>query len=277
MPTTRNQFGTTPEGVAVERFTLANASGLEADIITYGGTLAAVRAPDRSGTPGDVVLGFDSLEGYLGEHPYLGALIGRFGNRIAAGRFELNGQTYTLAQNNGPNHLHGGPGGFHRRVWSARELDTVGGPTVELAYHSADGEEGYPGNLAVTVVYTLTDRDELRIDYTASTDRDTVVNLTNHAYFNLAGAGDILDHELELAAARFVPIDETQIPYGELRPVAGTPMDFRTATRIGLQNRHSHWRADRRRQRADSQWPGLRSHLGARQHQHWAGVRGAGV
>jgi aldose 1-epimerase len=230
---TRSSFGTTPDGVAVERFTLTNAHGVQAQVTTYGATLVALRAPDRAGALGDVVLGFDDLAGYLGDQPYLGAVCGRVANRIDRGRFELSGETYTLAINNGPNHLHGGPGGFHRRVWAARERESADGPSVELAYLSPDGEEGYPGNLSVAVVYTLTDRDELRLDYAATTDRDTVVNLTNHAYFNLAGGGDILDHEIELAASRFVPIGPTLIPTGELRAVRGTPFDFTTPERIG--------------------------------------------
>jgi aldose 1-epimerase len=233
MPISRHAAGHAGEAT-VERYTLSNARGLEADILTYGGALAALRAPDRSGALGDVVLGFDTLEPYLGDQPYLGALIGRYGNRIARGRFELNGKTYSLACNNGPNHLHGGPAGFHRKVWAARERASADGAALELAYLSRDGEEGYPGNLAVTVVYTLTDRDELRIDYAATTDRDTVLNLTNHTYFNLSGGSNILDHELELAASRFLPIDDTLIPLGELRPVRGTPMDFTARTPIGV-------------------------------------------
>ena len=233
MPITRDIFGRTPDGAAIDRFSLRNANGLEADIITWGGIVTALRVPDRNGALVDVTLGFDTLEPYLQEHPYFGALIGRFGNRIARGRFELNGKTYRLACNNGPNHLHGGPEGFHRRVWSGQERDSGDGPGLELTYLSHDGEEGYPGNLSVTVVYTLTDRDELRIDYTATTDQDTILNLTNHTYFNLAGQGDILGHELRLAASRFVPIDQTLIPTGELRPVAGTPMDFNSLTPIG--------------------------------------------
>lgn len=224
-------FGTTPDGSSIDRYTLVNANGLSAGIITYGGTLTSLRVPDRSGVLRDVVLGFDTLAPYLAEHPYFGSLIGRYGNRIAGGRFELNGASYTLACNDGPNHLHGGPVGFHRRIWQAQA--GADDRSLELCYLSRDGEEGYPGNLAVTVVYTLTDQDELRIEYTATTDQDTVINLTNHAYFNLAGAGDILDHELELAASHFLPIDATLIPLGELRSVQNTPLDFTTATVIG--------------------------------------------
>lgn len=233
MPISHHAFGLAGDGTPIERYTLTNANGLEAGIMTYGGIVTALRVPDRHGVLGDVVLGFETLAPYLGEHPYFGALIGRYGNRIAAGRFALNGVTYTLARNNGPNHLHGGPNGFHRRVWRAREQASADGPGLELTYESGDGEEGYPGNLSVAVVYALTDRDELRIDYTATTNRDTVVNLTNHAYFNLAGGGDMLGHELELAASHFLPIDATLIPLGELRPVRATPMDFTAPARIG--------------------------------------------
>jgi aldose 1-epimerase len=234
MTISQHTLGVTNDGATIERYTLANANGLEADIMTYGGTLMALRVPDRSGTPGDVVLGFETLAPYLDEHPFFGSTIGRYGNRIARGRFELNGSIHTLACNDGPNHLHGGPNGFHRRIWSARGQASDGGPSLELTYLSRDGEEGYPGNLSVTVTYTLTERDELRIDYTAVTDRDTVIKLTNHTYFNLAGGGDILAHELELPASQFLPIDATLIPLGELRPVRLTPMDFTAPTPIGL-------------------------------------------
>jgi len=233
MPISRQTFGATSDGTTIERYTLTNGHGLEADIMTYGGTLTALHVPDRDGALGDVVLGFEELAPYLGPHPFFGSLVGRYGNRIAHGRFELNGATYTLARNDGPNHLHGGPNGFHRQVWRASERASADGSGLELNYLSRDGEEGYSGNLAVTVVYTLTEDDGLRIDYTATTDSDTVVNLTNHAYFNLAGGGDILGHELQLAASRFLPIDATLIPIGELRPVQGTPLDFSAPTPIG--------------------------------------------
>ena len=232
MSITCQPFGQTPDGAPIERYTLTNANGLEAAIITYGGTLTALRVPDRDGEFGDIVLGFDTLAAYLGDHPFFGALVGRFCNRIAGAQFTLNGTTYLLARNDGVNHLHGGPHGFHRAIWHASERSSDEGPSLELHYLSRDGEEGYPGNLSVTVIYTLTDQNALRIDYTATTDRDTVVNLTNHAYFNLAG-GDILSHELELDGTRFLPIDETLIPIGELRPVQDTPMDFTTSTAIG--------------------------------------------
>jgi aldose 1-epimerase len=232
MSIVRSAFGVTSAGVAIDRYVLT-AGDVEAEVITYGGTLIALRSPDRNGNQADVLLGFDTLTPYLGAHPFFGSLVGRFGNRIAGGRFTLNDIAYVLAQNNGPNHLHGGPGGFHQVVWEAHEHTSPDGPAVALRYVSADGEEGYPGTLTVTVVYILTAQGALRIDYTASTDRDTVVNLTNHAYFNLTGSGDILDHEMQIAAARFVPVDATLIPTGELRPVADTPMDFRTPARIG--------------------------------------------
>jgi aldose 1-epimerase len=233
MSVTRELFGTTADDVAIDRYTLTNANGVAAAITTCGGTLVSLRAPDRRGTLGDVVLGFDMLEQYLGDHPYFGALVGRYGNRIAGGRFQLHGVEYALARNDGPNHLHGGPHGFHRAIWQAQAHPSDSAPALALTYHSHDGEEGYPGNLHVTVVYTLSQQNQLQIDYTATTDQATIVNLTNHAYFNLAGAGDILGHQLQLHATRFLPINSTLIPTGELRPVAGTPMDFTTPTAIG--------------------------------------------
>jgi len=233
MPITRDTFGVTPGGITIDRYTLTNANGLAAAIITYGGTLTALRVPDRHGALGDVTLGFETLEPYLAAHPFFGSLIGRYGNRIAGGRFTLDGVAYALACNDGPNHLHGGPDGFHRAIWSARERMSDDGPGLELTYLSRDGEAGYPGNLAVAITYTLTERDALRIDYTATTDRATVINLTNHAYFNLAGRGAILGHDLQLAASQFLPIDATFIPLGQLRPVQGTPMDFTAPARIG--------------------------------------------
>ncbi|GAC1385153.1 MAG: galactose mutarotase [Herpetosiphon sp.] len=226
-------FGSTKDGTQVDRYRLVNAGGLEASIITYGGIVTALRVPDRHGVLGDVVLGFDTLAPYLGDVPYFGALIGRYGNRIAHGRFSLNGRAYTLPCNDGPNHLHGGPHGFHRAVWSGQDITANDGPSVQLTYRSRDGEDGYPGNVSVTVVYTLTDQNALHIAYTATTDAPTVINLTNHSYFNLTGSGTILDHQLELAASHFLPVNPTMIPTGELRAVHGTPMDFMEATSIG--------------------------------------------
>lgn len=228
-------FGKTEDGTSIERYTLKNAHGVEVDVITWGGIVTRIVVPDRKGTPGDVALGYDTLEPYLKPHPYFGALVGRYGNRMANGQFTLNGKTYTLAKNNGPNSLHGGLKGFDKRVWKARGVTTPHGPGVELSYVSADGEEGYPGTLTTTVTYALGADNALRIDYQATTDKDTVLNLTNHSYFNLAGvgAGDILSHEMQILADRFTPVGETLIPTGELRPVEGTPFDFRTPTRIG--------------------------------------------
>jgi aldose 1-epimerase len=230
---TRAPFGTAKDGTPVDIFTLRNANGVEARICNYGGIVVSLRVPDRNGVLGDVVLGYDNLDGYTKSSPYFGCLIGRYGNRIAKGKFTLNGKEYTLATNNYPNHLHGGIKGFDKVVWQARGVPSLLGPTVELRYVSKDGEEGYPGNLTVTAVYTLTDDNALRLDYSATCDRDTVVNLTQHSYFNLAGKGDILGHLVYINAERFTPVDSTLIPTGELRPVAGTPFDFRTATAIG--------------------------------------------
>jgi aldose 1-epimerase len=232
MGITNELFGTTADGEPIDLYTLAQPSGLEARIMTYGGTLVSLRMPGSEG-PANVVLGFDALAPYLAGHPFFGALVGRFGNRIANGRFQLHGVEYVLARNDGDNHLHGGPRGFDKVVWRATPREDAGAPTLDLTYLSRDGEEGYPGNLEVTVAYTLTDDSGLRIDYQAKTDRDTVVNLTNHSYFNLAGAGDILAHEMRIPAQRFLPTDASLIPTGERRPVDGTPMDFTHPTAIG--------------------------------------------
>jgi aldose 1-epimerase len=226
-------FGKTPEGVPVQIYTLTNKHGLEARITNYGGIVVSLRTPDRHGEMADVVLGFDSLEGYLtSPSPYFGALIGRYGNRIAHARFALNGVEHKLAANNGENSLHGGARGFNKVVWTPRELSDGG---LDLTYLSKDGEEGYPGNLRVTVTYHLTDSNALQIEYAASTDKDTVLNLTNHSYFNLKGegAGDILGHSVTLNADRYTPVDGGLIPLGELRAVNGTPFDFRKSTPIG--------------------------------------------
>lgn len=232
---TSRPFGTAPDGAAVTLYTLTNANGLEAGIITYGGIIVSLKTPDRTGAMADIVLGFDTLDGYLKGHPYFGAIVGRYGNRIANGQFVLDGKTYPLAKNNGPNALHGGLKGFDKAVWKARIVEAAGDRALELTHVSPDGDEGYPGKLSVTVTYTLTAHDELRIAYRATTDKPTVVNLTNHTYFNLAGpaGADILQHQVMLDADRFTPVSDTLIPTGELRPVQGTPFDFRTATAIG--------------------------------------------
>lgn len=235
----KTKFGTTKDGQAVDLYTLTNANGMVARVITYGALLTELHVPDRAGTTADVVLGFKTLEAYEGAHPYFGATIGRVANRIAKGKFRLNGQEYVLATNNGPNHLHGGLRGFDKRVWKAQTVPATGGAAVKFTYTSADMEEGYPGNVAATVVYTLTNANELRFDYTATTDKPTPVNLTNHSYFNLAGEGQgtILDHDLTIMADRYTPVDETLIPTGEIASVRGTVMDFNRSTPIGARIR----------------------------------------
>jgi aldose 1-epimerase len=231
----RESFGRTRGGQAVDIYTLKNRRGSEARITTYGGAVVSLKVPDRAGKFDDVVLGFDDIEGYEKTTTYIGSLVGRYANRIARGRFTLGGTEYKLATNNGENHLHGGVRGFDKMVWKARPLNVRGGSALELTYLSRDGEEGYPGNLSVRVVYTLTDTNELRIEYYATTDKDTVINLTNHNYYNLAGqgSGDILGHVLTVNADRFTPTDAGAIPTGELRPVKGTPFDFTRPTAIG--------------------------------------------
>jgi len=232
---TKESFGKTSDGQGVDIYTLTNRHGVEAKITNYGGIVTSLKVPDRNGKLDDVVLGFDNLDAYLKRNPYFGAIIGRYGNRIAKGHFTLNGVEYKLAVNNGENHLHGGIKGFDKIVWNARVLKVPNAAALELTYLSKDGEEGYPGNLSVKVIYTLTNANEVKIDYSAITDKDTVVNLTNHSYFNLAGQGngDILDHRLFINAARFTPTDAGSIPTGELRRVPGTPFDFTRLTAIG--------------------------------------------
>ncbi|RSK33314.1 galactose mutarotase [Hymenobacter metallilatus] len=239
MPTS-SVFGKLADGTEVPLYTLTNAHGLKATITPYGGTLTSLLVPDKAGKLGDVVLGFDELAGYLApvykqEGPYFGALIGRYGNRIARGKFTLDGQPYSIPANNAPNTLHGGKEGFDKKLWTAEPGTSAAGQTLTLTYLSKDGEEGYPGTLTVKVVYTLTQDDALRLDYTATTDKPTVLNLTNHSYFNLNAASGkgILDHELTLNADRFTPVDNTLIPTGVLQQVQGTPMDFRQPHRIG--------------------------------------------
>ena len=230
----KTAFGTLPDDRAVDLYTLRNAQGMTVKITTYGGAITSWTAPDKAGKYEDITLGCDSLAGYLRGTPFFGALIGRYGNRIAKGKFTLDGTAYALATNNIGNALHGGIQGFDKVLWTAAPTDGEE-PALKLTYLSKDGEEGYPGNLSVTVVYTLQKDNALRMDYTATTDKPTVVNLTNHAYFNLAGAGkgDILGHELLLNAPAYLPVDSTLIPTGEVRPVAGTVFDFTTSTPIG--------------------------------------------
>jgi len=232
---TRESFGKTSDGQNVDIYTLTNRRGAEVKITNYGGIITSLRVPDRNGKRDDVVLGFDNLDAYLKGHPYFGAIIGRYANRIAKGRFTLSGHEYSLAVNNGENHLHGGIKGFDKVVWTAKPLKVPSGAALRLTYLSKDGEEGYPGSLSVTVIYTLTNANELKIEYWATTDKDTVVNLTSHSYFNLAGQGngDILNHQLLINARRFTPTDAGSIPTGELKSVKGTPFDFTTAFRIG--------------------------------------------
>jgi aldose 1-epimerase len=232
---TRQPFGVTKDGKSVELFTLRNKNGMEARITNYGGIVVSLLVPDRNGKPGDVVLGYDKLDDYIADNPYFGALIGRYGNRIANARFTLDGVEHVLAANDGPNHLHGGLKGFDKVVWEAEEVPGKGGSALHLKYVSPDGEEGYPGTLLVNVLYTLTDANELKIEYNAVSDKPTVVNLTHHSYFNLAGegSGSILDHILRIDADKCTPVGPGLIPTGELKPVEGTPLDFQKPTRIG--------------------------------------------
>ncbi len=237
---TKAQFGTTPSGKAVDIYTLRNDAGAEARIMTYGGIVQSLSMPDKHGQFADVVLGFDSLDGYVSDAylkgcPYFGALIGRYGNRIGGAKFTLEGQTYTLAGNNHGNSLHGGLVGFDKVVWTARPMETTHGPALILTYLSKDGEEGFPGNLEVTAIYTLTDKNELKLEYTAKTDKPTIVNLTQHSYFNLAGQGngDILGEIVYINANQTTPVDSGLITTGEFADVTGTPFDFRKPTTIG--------------------------------------------
>lgn len=227
-------YGKTPDGQTVKQFTLRNGKGMSAKIITYGGIITDLEVPDKNGKAVNVVLGQKDLAGYLNAYPSAAALIGRVGNRIARGKFTLDGKEYTLATNNGRNHLHGGKIGFDKVVWHGKALpESQHESAVQLHYLSKDGEEGYPGNLNVTVTYTLNDQNEFRIDYEATTDKATPVNLTNHAYFNLDGSGDILKHELLLNASEYTPNDEELIPLGQIASVKGTPLDFTMPTALG--------------------------------------------
>ncbi len=234
-------FGRLPSGVPVRSFTLTNAHGVEVRAISYGAIIQSIRTPDRAGVFADVVLGYDDLAGYVKDSPYFGAVVGRYGNRIAGGRFTLDGNSYTLARNNGPNHLHGGPRGFDKVVWEAAPFARGDERGVTFRYLSANGEEGYPGALQAQVTYTLTDRDELVVEYLATTDAPTHLNLTQHSYFNLRGdSGDVLGHLLSIDADRYTPVDSTLIPSGELAAVADTPFDFRAPAAIGARIGDSH-------------------------------------
>ncbi len=240
MSSTTQPMGKSPAGEPLYVYTLRNANGCEAKITNYGGTVMSLTMPDRQGHLADVVLGFDAPAGYfspayLKSSPFFGALIGRYGNRIAKGRFSLDGKAYQLPINNAPNTLHGGPKGFDKRIWTVHELDTANGPALKLTYVSQAGEENFPGKCSVTAVYTLTDHNELKLEFAATTDQDTVINLTHHSYFNLhgGGSGTILDHVLTLPASRFLPIDKTSIPLGKPAEVKGTPFDFTQPTAIG--------------------------------------------
>lgn len=234
-PIGKAPFGKTADGKEIDVYTLTNAKGMEARIMTYGGTLVSLKAPDRNGHMASVVLGFDSAKPYVEGVPFYGALIGRYANRIANGQFTLDGKTYQLPKNDGPNSLHGGTRGFDKRLWKAEPVETKEGPALKLTYVSADGEEGYPGQLTVHVTYTLRNDNALDIKYEATTTKPTVVNLTNHSYFNLSGDPNkkILDDQLMINAEAFTPINATLIPTGEIKPVTGTPFDFRVPTAIG--------------------------------------------
>ncbi len=232
---TESSFGTMPDGAPVKRFTLTNAAGMEVQAITYGAILVSVKVPDRGGRFADVVVGHDTLDGYLNRSRFFGALVGRYGNRIGGAQFALDGRTYTLAKNNGANHLHGGLKGFDKHVWQGAVVKDARGPSITLTRTSPDGEEGYPGTLVGSVTYTVSEKNELIIDYRATSDKPTHVNLTNHSYFNLAGegSGDILAHLVTIDADSFTPVDAGQIPTGEIAQVAGTPFDFRKEAAIG--------------------------------------------
>ncbi|HYW78808.1 MAG TPA: galactose-1-epimerase [Thermoguttaceae bacterium] len=237
MSVTKESYGTTPDGTEVDLFTLTNANGLRVKIISYGALMISVETPDRDGKFANITLHRDSLEKYVEDHPYFGCTVGRYANRIAKGKFTLDGVEYTLATNNDANHLHGGEKGFDKKVWQADEFTAEDGTMVGVTFSlvSPDGDEGYPGEMSATVTYTLSNEDELMMAYTAETDKTTVVNLTNHAYWNLAGAGsgDILKHELTLNADNYLPVDDGLIPLGNLEPVKDTPMDFTTPQAIG--------------------------------------------
>lgn len=226
-------FGKLKDGQAVDLYVLENGNGVTAKIMTYGAILVDVMAPDSTGKPGSVTLGFGNLAGYEKGHPFFGATVGRVANRIAKGKFTLDGKTYTLATNNGPNHLHGGVKGWDKKVWKAQVVSNAEGPSVRFTIVSVDKEEGYPGTVTASVTYTLTKNNALRMEYLATTDKATPINMTNHAYFNLKGDGNILDHQVTIYADHYTPVNATQIPTGKIESVVDTPFDFRTAHAIG--------------------------------------------
>lgn len=229
----KESYGKTADGKSVEQFTLTNSKGAEAKIITYGGIVTSLKVPDKNGKFGQVVLGYDNLQSYENDSFYIGALVGRYANRIGNAQFSLNGKTYNLAKNNGENNLHGGPKGYQKVVWKGRSFVDKNGANLELTYLSLDGEEGFPANLKVKTIYILTENNELKVDYFADADADTIVNLTQHSYFNLAGGGDILSHQLQIIADKMTPTDKGAIPTGEFTNVKGTPFDFNALTEIG--------------------------------------------
>jgi len=233
MQVIKTLFGKVNDHIEVDLYTLTNGHGTQVEITNYGGIIKSILVPDRKGNLGDIVLGFDNLKDYLTQNPFFGCIAGRFANRIKNAQFSLAGIDYQLAQNDNPHHLHGGIQGFDKVIWDGEGSESSDKAALRLSYLSKDGEEGYPGNLAVTVLYSLTDDDRLEISYHATTDQTTIVNLTNHTYFNLAGQGDILSHELLLNASQFTPVDNTLIPTGEYRSVADTPFDFRKPMEIG--------------------------------------------
>jgi aldose 1-epimerase len=232
----KTSYGKLPDGREVFQYTLTNAAGVEVRIINYGATVTSIKVPDRNGKMADVVLGYDSLSGYMGGNAYLGAIVGRYGNRINKGKFELDGEEYQVTVNDGTNHLHGGKVGYNKVLWDAKVGSSNGTPSLALTYVSPDGEEGYPGTVTLTVTYTLTEANELRIDYEGTTDKPTILNPTHHSYFNLTGnpAETILNHELTINADKFTPVDAGLIPTGAIADVAGTPFDFRKSAKIGL-------------------------------------------
>jgi aldose 1-epimerase len=229
----KSEFGKLADGSTAHLYTLKNSKGMTVKVTDYGLIITEILVPDRNGKSGDVVLGFDNLDQYLKGHPFFGAIAGRYANRIAKARFSLDGKDYTLAANNGKNHLHGGKVGFDKKLWAAQDVSSGNHAAIEFKYTSKDGEEGYPGNLTLSVRYTLTDDNELIIDYSATTDKKTVINVTNHSYFNLAGSGDVLDHELQIEADQYTPVDSELIPTGEIASVKGTALDFTSPHKIG--------------------------------------------